>query len=394
MGTKQALAPAVTEVIGQAQSGTLLDVFSGMCSVGEAIGTARQVWSNDVQFFASEVARALFTSNAPPLSPLECADIHFQPYRQHRQKLQNIFASSLLAENNLLAADSFAQFEAREKQLSLEIQRDALQCRLRLPHLFSITYAGNYFGVQQAIEADAIVHALTSCRINRKTSLDQSRWGHVALGRALLKIANSTGHFAQFLKPKETTLRRHITLRKRSLWTEWLISIGVMAPVGSAGWRRHNKAFRQDCLRLLPVLAKSKAEVSVIYADPPYTDDQYSRYYHVLETLIRYDYPQVNGAGLYRPNRFRTPFSLKSLAADAMNKLISGAAKTGADLVLSYPANGLLVRAGHDIRSMLRKSFARVEVADEISHKHSTFGASKGASHSQTTELIYFARAT
>ena len=38
MGTKRSLAPAVSEVIADAQRGILLDAFSGMCSVGEAVG--------------------------------------------------------------------------------------------------------------------------------------------------------------------------------------------------------------------------------------------------------------------------------------------------------------------------------------------------------------------
>jgi hypothetical protein len=50
MGTKRAIASAVTEVIGQAQPGTLLDVFSGMCAVGEAVGPSRRIWNNDVQY--------------------------------------------------------------------------------------------------------------------------------------------------------------------------------------------------------------------------------------------------------------------------------------------------------------------------------------------------------
>lgn len=34
-----------------------------------------------------------------------------------------------------------------------------------------------------------------------------------------------------------------------------------------------------------------KNNVSFIYADPPYTDMQYSRYYHLLNIVAKYDYP-------------------------------------------------------------------------------------------------------
>ena len=87
MGTKRSLAPAVCEVISRAQSGVLLDAFSGMCSIGEAVGTARQIWNNDVLVFASQVAKALFVSRDLPLSPLSCGDIHFDHYRAQRDRL-------------------------------------------------------------------------------------------------------------------------------------------------------------------------------------------------------------------------------------------------------------------------------------------------------------------
>ena len=32
-----------------------------------------------------------------------------------------------------------------------------------------------------------------------------------------------------------------------------------------------------------------KQRPAIIYADPPYTDDQYSRFYHLYETALLYD---------------------------------------------------------------------------------------------------------
>ena len=41
------------------------------------------------------------------------------------------------------------------------------------------------------------------------------------------------------------------------------------------------------------VLAKAEVanNVDLIYIDPPYTNAHYSRFYHILETLVDYDYP-------------------------------------------------------------------------------------------------------
>jgi adenine-specific DNA-methyltransferase len=392
MGTKRVLASAVSDVIRHSQPGTMLDAFSGMCSVGQAIGESRQIWNNDIQVFASEVARALFVSRVLPLSPLSCGDVHFEHFRSQRDLLSRCFEDSLAAEDDLTRVSSFSAFTTKMNKLQAALAKEIAKCRLRSPHLFATTYSGTFFGIRQAIEADAIVAALRSARSSRKICVDDFRWGTIALGRALLKVANSTGHFAQYLKPKEGSYRRYLALRRRSLWAEWLSSMSALSPVGDSDWRRQNRVFNQDSLTLIPRLARNGAEVSVIYADPPYTDDQYSRFYHVLETLCLYDYPEVTGAGLYRPARFQTPFSLKSKAAVALHKLVEVASRTGADLVLSYPTNGLANKANADIPGMLRKHFKRVEVSRSMPHKHSTFGASKGQAQAATTELIYLAR--
>jgi adenine-specific DNA-methyltransferase len=392
MGTKRALASAVGEVIQRAQPGTLLDAFSGMCAVGEAVGDSRQIWNNDIQIFASSVARAVFVSRDPPLSPLDCGDLHFPRFKLQRDLLLRCFSKSIDAEADMIAATSYAAFEKKLAKLARTLPKEITEFRLRSPHLFAKTYAGNYFGVRQAIEVDAIVAALCDAKSKKRITADEFRWGTIALGRALLKVANSTGHFAQYLKPKPDNFRRYLSLRQRSLWAEWLSSLASLSPVGTAEWRKGNKAFNQDSLSLIPRLKRGGADVSVIYADPPYTDDQYSRYYHIFETLCLYDYPQVFGAGLYRADRFQTPFSVKSKASKALEQFIKRCAATGADLVLSYPTNGLVTESGIEVRSVLRRHFKRVEICHSMAHKHSTFGASKGPAKAAATELIYLAR--
>ncbi len=392
MGTKRALAPVVSEVIADAQGGALLDAFSGMCSVGEAVGTVRQIWNNDIQYFASKVARALFVACDPPPSALACGDAHYVAYKAQKDRLISPFRASIKAEDYLLQSQSYPEFERRAARVSEQLSRDTAACRVRSAHLFAATYSGTFFGIRQAIDADAIMGAIRLAESDKKVSRDEALWGVVGLGRALLKIANSTGHFAQYLKPKETNYRRYLTLRRRSLWAEWITSVADMSPIGDPMWRRKNKAFRGDALNLIPHLARTKADVAVIYADPPYTDDQYSRFYHVLDTLCLYDYPQVTGAGLYRPDRFTTPFSLKAQAPKALASLIRACSRTGADLVLSYPTNGLVKQKQFDIEAALRTHFRSVEVARSVQHKHSTFGASKGPARSEVLELIYLAR--
>lgn len=392
MGTKRELAPIVAQVIRQTQPGILLDGFAGMCAVGEELADERQVWCNDSQLFAAEVAKALFTSVDEPPDAIWSADSHFSQFESHREHLSSFYREALNAEEALMSAETFKAFVNRRDCLTRNLASPNFGAPKRCHNLFTTTYADNYFGLRQAIDADSIVAAIVDLQGSGKTTTDQKRWYLLALGRALLKIANSTGHFAQYLKPNRSSYRRFCTQRKRDLWSEWLFSIGELCAVGTIEWRRKNKAFNENTLTLLPGFTTAERRPSVVYADPPYTDDQYSRYYHILDTLILYDYPTVSGAGLYRPDRFSTPFSLKSQVVQAFDSLIRLVAAIGADLVLSYPSNGLIQELGTTPLKMLKRHYDRVERCIAVPHSHSTFGASKGSAKAKVTEHIYMAR--
>jgi adenine-specific DNA-methyltransferase len=257
--------------------------------------------------------------------------------------------------------------------------------------LFSLTYAGGYLGLRQAVDLDSLRFAFDQLRATKQIDAEQHRWMLLALCKALAKIANTTGHFAQYLAVKEDTLTRFLAKRRRSVFREWLAAMTELAPAGTQQWRQNNKVFRRDASILLKQLRSMQEEPSVIYADPPYTADHYSRYYHLWETLLRYDYPEPSGKGLYRADRFVSNFSIRSKVHEEFRALISGAAQLGVELVINYPENGLLENPKRTLLKLLRDSFAHAEIAAAISHQHSTLGASKGVEKESVTELIFYA---
>lgn len=393
MGTKRALAPTVADVVSQCRDGTFLDAFSGMCAVGGVVSESRQVWANDIQVFAANVAEALFVAPDAVPDPIYAAELVFDTYIDQRAALENIVRRDVDLEIDLHASESFVAFEEAKARLDERILVSKRVLKSRGNNLFLSTYAGSYFGVSQCIEIDAIVFALRVMRDDLRITQGQHRWMVISLGRAMLRVSNSTGHFAQYLTPNERTFKRFIRQRSRSVWVEWVSSLGVMCPYGDKVWRKKNKAFNADSAVLLKKISSLKNRPSVIYADPPYSDDQYSRFYHILETLVLYDYPSVSGVGRYREDRFRAKFSLVAQASEAMDVLAAGAARCKADLVLSYPSNGLVYKAGGDPISILRRHFKRVDCVVTLSHSHSTFGASKGRAQNFVDEQIFLARA-
>ena len=393
MGTKRQIAPLVSDAIAVCKNGPLLDLFSGMCAVGSEVATSRQIWSNDAQIFASNVAKAFFTSIDLPLGAEELCLYLRHHFAENSSALQDAYRSQLEEEANAIKAGDLGALLVFTKKILTYSAFPPHESNGDFPYrLFSDIYAGGYFSLKQSIEIDSIRYAADQAHCEGAISGEQHRWVLLGLAQTLSKVANTTGHFAQYLKPKEQNIKRCIKQKSRSVWFDWLDNCDFMEPVGGKGWRQENKAFNGCSLDLLDQLRREKESPTTIYADPPYTGDQYSRYYHIYETLFLYDYPEVTGIGQYRPDRFQSSFSLKSEVLRSMRQLIAGCSNLNTDLVLSYPANGLLPNSKELLSRILKEHYPSVEIAYDVSHQHSSMGASKGQSKCDVQELIFVAR--
>lgn len=68
------------------------------------------------------------------------------------------------------------------------------------------------------------------------------------------------------------------------------------------------------------LLAKT-LKADIVYIDPPYSSRQYSRFYHVLETIVKWDKPKLFGTAL-KPEPENLSDYCCSKAIDAFNELI------------------------------------------------------------------------
>ena len=80
---------------------------------------------------------------------------------------------------------------------------------------------------------------------------------------------------------------------------------------------------------------------TLLYMDPPYNHRQYCANYHVLETIARYDNPELRGVtGLRSFGNQKSAFCLKKQALPALEEMIR---KTKARFVfLSYNTEGIM----------------------------------------------------
>lgn len=83
------------------------------------------------------------------------------------------------------------------------------------------------------------------------------------------------------------------------------------------------------CLATIP-------ERTLVYADPPYCFVHYSRFYHVMETVVRYDYPKVRYKGRYRTDRYQSEYCIKTQVENAFSQMFEGIRTKKSDMILSY----------------------------------------------------------
>lgn len=137
---------------------------------------------------------------------------------------------------------------------------------------FSINFGGKFFSKNSA---KIIGFVRENIEENRKKLTEREY--HMLISSLLYsadKIANTVGHYDAYFK-------------KESVEDNFFMRPIDPVEVKSAS------IFREDANSLA-----KRIQTDIVYIDPPYNSRQYSRFYHVLETLTKWDKPKLHGVAL------------------------------------------------------------------------------------------------
>lgn len=166
--------------------------------------------------------------------------------------------------------------------------------------------------------------------------------------------ANIAGVYAAFHKKWDTRALKKFQIR----------DFGVLVNNGKY------KCYNNDSIELLDIV-----EADIFYLDPPYNHRQYAPNYHILETIAKYDNPEIYGvAGLRNYKEQKSKFCNKISAIQELNKIAEfGKFKY---LVMSYNSEGVM--SYDDIFNTLSK-FGNVTFTDfeYLRYKSNNNGDSK-----------------
>ena len=317
MGAKYKLLdliiPELKEMLGN--KGTLLDVMSGTQAVGYALKKSYRIVSNDIQYYSQIFAKTLIENNSI-----------------------STVSERVRADFENLVYDDFHN------------------------GWFTRTYADSYFSAHQCDQISAIRHRIA----NIENEILQNIY-LTALSTSMSTCQSSSGHFAQFM-PKDNP--RIKVLRNMDIFDYFLqkchdIEIEIS--------NEKNYVFGMEIDQLLvneEFLAVAKPG-SVLYLDPPYTTAQYSRYYHLLETVFLNDNPEVKFKGLYRQDRFQSSFSSQSQVRAAFERVLSRTAINEHKLLISYADTGIF--KVDELMELCKKYFTNVQLK-KMKYPHSMQG--------------------
>ena len=392
MGTKRHMAEHVrSALVALEPDGRVVDLFSGMGSVAESLRDQISVVTNDALSFTAAVSRARFTGGERHVDAAAGVELVRESFLRQERRLRGANETRLAAEDVVLADPSqegltsymTAAKHAGNSPAARKLARAAAISSGPSHYTLATTYfSAGYLSLGQAIEVDALRSAIDAYH-----GSDLRDWLLASWMAAIGAVLNAPGHAAQYLHPTSTANSRRLAQTwSRSVWDEFEVALKDLDQVGTVKWRKNNDVFVGDALDL--VSGGQLRNVGAVYADPPYTKDQYSRFYHLYETLYRYDFPDAKGAGRTRSDRFTTGFCFKSGVQESFHSLCRNISRMNLPLVISYPSQGILAEAGSDVRAIAREYYKSVDMLS-IDAQHSTMGASRGASTKAATEHLY-----
>lgn len=128
-------------------------------------------------------------------------------------------------------------------------------------------------------------------------------------------------------------------------------------------------------------------ECGIVYADPPYTKRQYAAYYHILETVARWDNPPLSGSTGLRPWQERSSdWCYRTRAGRALSDLV--AQTRCRHFFLSYSTDGHIK---HDAILRILGRHGRVRTF-EISHRRYKSSRRRYSSSSVIERLYHLDR--
>lgn len=242
-------------------------------------------------------------------------------------------------------------------------------------------YGGYYFSPTQALTLDFLLDNIPINDPEKTVCL-------AALISSASECAASPGHTAQPFQPTNTAFPFIVDAWSRDPIERSLKALNKICP--------HHAHIAGEILTTDALfVANTVNEDDLVFIDPPYSDVQYSRFYHVLETIARGDKDIfVFGKGRYTPidERPQSKFSKKGQSKNALLALLRTLGEKKCRIIFTFPSgiasNGL---SSEYIKTIANEWF-QVEDHTTVKGFFSTMGGNNNTRNARnvSSELILY----
>lgn len=261
LGNKTKLLSFIESVINKynIEGETFADLFAGTCSVGDYFKEKYSIIANDYLTFSSIICKAkLLNSKIPSFSKFK-KEYDNDPFCWLNEQKFTLQENYFISQNYTPIADRM------------------------------------YFTPENAIKIDGI--RLNIEELYKNTFLDYNEYVFLlaSLIESVLKVSNTSGTFQAYFKFWEARASKTFVLEPLHLNTVNSLKKSTVYNTNT------NKLVRE-------------ISGDIAYIDTPYTTTQYTNSYHLLETIAKYDYPEIFGRTGRRLNREFSGYSNKQNA--------------------------------------------------------------------------------
>ena len=271
------------------------DYFSGTANVGKFFKQKDyQIISSDLLYFSFVLQKAYIENNEHP---------------QFKNLLPNIniTSSKLIADNYDLVLEYLNNLEGIEGFIYKNYTPNKISER-------------KYFTTENGKKIDAIRIKIENWKQSNLISENEYFILLASLIESVPFFANILGVFAAYKKDWDRRALKKFELKRINLISN----------------NKKHFVFNQDSKHLL-----NKFKYDIIYLDPPYNQRQYAPNYHLLETIAKYDNPQIKGiTGMRNYDNQKSVFCNKDKALNELEQIVLS--ENYKYLLLSYNNEGIM----------------------------------------------------
>lgn len=330
IGNKNALVDSIYKLIKDKKidkkSYTFCDAFSGTGVVGEYFKNKFRIIANDIQYYSFVISHAKL--NVPDMN---FSQLGFNPFDYfNKEKIEH----RGFVYNNYSSGGTGGRM---------------------------------YFSAENGLKIDFIRNKIEEWKQDKKITDCEYYYLIASLIESVSKVANIAGVYGSYLKkwdPRAVKLMSFIKVEHSDLASLYESEV-------------HNQKIEELI---------NDISGDILYLDPPYTANQYSVQYHLLETIARNDNPDIKGKGGLRNTRETSSMFSRKGDVEAIFEKIIAKAKFKY-IILSYSSDGLMSKKY--IKNVLNR-YGKPETYDFVEINYKQYKNHKTVNKKNHCENLFF----